>query len=839
MSESGDEIVVWQRALAQAQGGHTSLAAWSKQVAARFAASGGAVLAHLSGTVVARFPPGDVADAVEVALDLLDEADAAGVVVSFGVAHGPLSVQAGIPTGAAIESAETLAVRARSGEVLLDPAARDRARGLFLFSRTVGAGAHANRAASIDRTHPRRDTSTAAIARLGPIPLTPATEALLPVLTAALSQRPPALALLRGPVGAGAVELIRAARAALSPAALVELGGATHGVAPLGSLRAALTRDPGTQLLVSSLTDVERAPLDAVMGGQLVPHEPLRAALTLAATRAEGAVWFLLSPLAAMDAATLSIVAAVEQAVPSVACVSRLGVDTPLPPELERIAERVELTLPPLRTSDARVVAQAVLGEATPTDVARRVAVLGGDAPASVLEAARAMIGAGDLVLDGASPERRFVWRGAPRGGVKAIALDALLAERLDQLDDESRRLLELVTLMPEWAPRAMLDALAAADGLRARAIPRSLDRLVREGWLGPGEMPRPASSFLRRFVGSACPPARTAEVHRFVAAQLAPSERMAEEGERALHLVLGGRESEGVTRLLAVAEALVAAGYGSSGAQLALVVLSTDAPFAERERAQKILLAFPRRHMGAHGELGTDAPSVEMLLPLEAMEPGPRGRTVPPPPRPSAAQPDRAALDSHDEIADEVASDDASVPDAAVEAETEAEDEAASAETPLELEPEPASEGEEEAVDEETELHLELRDAIRRRDFDALDRLAERAIAVGSDMQAVARIRALAAALRGDLAGAQQRLERMHGSAAPRDRRALLAEAMVALRGGRHSPAIRLALRALADARRATDERGEAVALFTLAACFRAAGRPNDAALLEARVDA
>jgi hypothetical protein len=61
----------------------------------------------------------------------------------------------------------------------------------------------------------------------------------------------------------------------------------------------------------------------------------------------------------------------------------------------------------------------------------------------------------------------------------------------------------------------------------------------------------------------------------------------------------------------------------------------------------------------------------------------------------------------------------------------------------------------------------------------------------------------------------------------------------MVALRAGRAPSAVRLALSALADARRAADERGEAVALFTLAACFRALGRPNDAALLESRVDA
>jgi hypothetical protein len=325
---------------------------------------------------------------------------------------------------------------------------------------------------------------------------------------------------------------------------------------------------------------------------------------------------------------------------------------------------------------------------------------------------------------------------------------------------------------------------------VRARAVPRSIDRLVREGWLTAGETPRPASSFSRRFVASAAPPARSAEVHRFVAEQIPASDRMAETAERALHLVLGGREAEGVRDLLRAAEAFVASGYATAGAQLAMIVLGLEVPDADRTRAESIARAFPRHRALATTDLaaGTDAPSVEMAIPLEALP------ASIPPPRPEEPRTETVAIDD-----------------------------AAEADAP----------------DEETELHRELRDAIRRRDFEALDGLAERAIAIGSDMQAVARIRALAAALRGDLAGAQQRLDRMRQSEAPRDRRALLAEAMVALRAGRSGSAVRLALRALADSRRANDERGEAVALFTMAACFRAAGRPNDAALLEARVDA
>lgn len=795
MADAAEQIVVWQRAVGRAQGSGAALAAWSKQVAARFAAAGGEVLAHLSGTVVASFPPGDVGDAVEVALDLLEDAEEAGLTLSFGVSLGELEHDGALVAGAAIEAAESLAVRARAGEVLLDPAARERARGLFLFARTVGGGAQQNRAASIDRTHPRRDTATAAIARLGPIALTPATEALLPMLRATLGSDTPVLVLLRGPVGAGAVELIAAARTALSPASVVDLGAATSGLAPLGSLRAALARDPGTELLLTPLTPAEREPLDRVLRGELVPRELVCEALALAIDRAGGVVWFVLSPLVAIDPATLAVVSALKQGSRSVACIARVGIDTPLPPELDEIADRVELTLPPLRTSDARVVAESILGEATPADVSRRVAVLGGDTPVSVLEAARALIGAGDLILDVESEDRRFVWRNAPRGGVKSIALDALLAERIEQLDDESRRVLELVTWMPEWAARAMVDVLAAADGLRPRATPRALDRLTREGWITMNDAPRPSTSFLRRFVGSASPPARTAEVHRFVAAALESSAAPLDAAERAIHLVLGGREIEGLTTLVATAEALREAGYAGAAAQIALVVLGTGITGEIGARARAIAAresarpALPLDGGVESFDASGDRPSVEIALPPEMTSPSPAPPAAPEP------RTETVALD----------------------------------------EPSP-----DESPDPESELRLELREAIRQRDFEALDRLAERAIAVGSDMQAVARIRAIAAALRGDLAGAQQRLARMRrNDETPRDRRALLAEAMVALRGGQSSPAMRLALRALGESRRVKDERGEAVALFTLAACFRAAGLPNDAALLEARADA
>jgi tetratricopeptide (TPR) repeat protein len=127
---------------------------------------------------------------------------------------------------------------------------------------------------------------------------------------------------------------------------------------------------------------------------------------------------------------------------------------------------------------------------------------------------------------------------------------------------------------------------------------------------------------------------------------------------------------------------------------------------------------------------------------------------------------------------------------------------------------------------------------AIRRRDFDELERAIQRAIAEGSDLGAVGRIRAVAELARGDIEAARRNLRgaQQRGRA---DRAAQaryhLAEALLDLHAGEPVAGIRAGLAALAASRALHDARGEAAALHTLAACYRALGRAGDAARLEA----
>ena len=128
--------------------------------------------------------------------------------------------------------------------------------------------------------------------------------------------------------------------------------------------------------------------------------------------------------------------------------------------------------------------------------------------------------------------------------------------------------------------------------------------------------------------------------------------------------------------------------------------------------------------------------------------------------------------------------------------------------------------------------------DAVRRRDVAALETLVQRAVASGSDMAAVARFRALSDLLRGDVGGARRAIAKarsFRNARAGGDPRESIAEAAVALGSGDPGAAARLGLRALALARKAGDPKGEHAALRTLAACYRALGREDDAAALEA----
>ncbi len=563
------QLILWHRWLpprADEPEGYGALADWERQVVGRMTVAGAEILARLSGTVVAALEPDEIGDAVETALDLLAEAEAAGVPVAIAATLGPVKTIDGAVTGGAPARAQQLASRARAGELVLGPDARHAAAAEYLFGRQVNAGAGAARGVTVDRAHPRRADASSSVGALSAPVFPPLGDPLLDELEAALTDRSSRTFILRGPVGAGARELVAALAARVEADRVFQLGASPGGLVPLASLRLSLLRRfASPQGVGESMGPV----LARVASGELVPRAELAADLAAhLRPQAGGLAWVVLSPCGLIDGASLAAILDARAAGADFVIIGRLGVDAELPRPLAELDEPLlERTVPALRPSDARVVARAVLGDETEDDVARRVGVLGGETVVGVVEAARTLLATGELVPGPGG----YTWRVGPREGAGAIGTAELLAERVALLDDPSRRLLEVLCVIPDGETRSLLAAAAGRDGLEGGAFDAALERLFRDGFARYPERPRPATSLLRVGVRAAMDPARAAALH------LAVGEALRDRGGReatlpallGYYLYEGGEELEGEARLGGCVEPLVDAGYERAARQI------------------------------------------------------------------------------------------------------------------------------------------------------------------------------------------------------------------------------------------------------------------------------
>lgn len=845
-----ERLVVWHRWLPPKQEdpeAYASIAAWQRSVATRVSVAGGAVLGTIGGAVAASFDPGDLVDAIEIALDLLSEAEEGAFDIAIGVAIGEVARIEDASVGAAIERAQLLASRARAGELVLDAATRALAGGEFLFGRQIGGGAGVGKGTTVDRKHPRRDEHAGAIASLAAPPLPPIIDSVRREIDGALASGASRTFVLRGPVGAGASELVSALERTHRPSQVLSIGASPGGVVPLASLRLALARRLGAPSRVQkAFSGVPGAVLAHVASGALVPERVLAEALAELVRGLEGGrPWVVLNPMSLVDGATLGALLSARALGADFVLFGRFPMDLPLPRPLAELGEEVrELTLPPLKTADARVVAEAILGRGTADEVARRVAVLGGDTVLGVMEAARTLIATGELVQgrDG------FEWRVAPRHGAHAIGTEELLGERLELLDGDARRVLEAACVVPDGWPADRLGEVAALDGIGEHAYARSLETLSREALVADREHPRPASSLLRWHLLGRIPPGRFTELHRFVAdvVRAAGPSSPPLRAELGYYMQEGGLEEEARPHVVYAVEALVEAGYERAARQLSSWLArqgeERDEPLDRSEAFEE----GPPSSEHFLGDLLDEASAEDEARAAPA-------RAIPPPRRADATLPGAAVELARDE---------------------EDEDDAVTRERPLEPPSEIVPHGEgavdaeldallaaplEAAVDAELDAMLAEEDAlpsertsispaplkpfvqdavraVRERDFAGLEQAIRRALAEGSDLGAVGRVRAVAELARGDLEAARRRLResRASGKADPAAQaRHHLAEALLELSDGDPIMGIRATLAALAASRRLGDPRGEAASLHVLAACYRALGRDEQAARL------
>lgn len=729
-----DRLVLWHRVfpptrLEQDEPGE--VAEWIRATTDRLRSVGAEPLGTLSGNTCVAFDLTELREALDAALQLMEDlerSDLGSLGGSVGVATGEVVRAGDLPVGSAIDRAQLLACRARKGEIVVDQATRELCANVFLFGRSVGTGAAALRGQAIDRTMPRRELCRAGIAELNEDIVPPAiAEALAEARQVAA--RGEGHVVLRGPRGAGVLRYIAELELELEPPLVLRVSSVPGALEPFGSLRLALLRRHGRADDVAAALGET---LGRVARGEPVPPAELRRAFE---ERLGSGAWLVLDPVPGIDPSTLTLIGEVAGRAPIVTF-ARVPVDAPLPQPLRELSWR-EVWVPSLRVEDAKEVARAVLGPDTDEDVIRRVAVLGGDTPLGVVEAARTLVAVGDLVHDGA----RFIWRISPRTGVRSIPTEELLAERLTGLEDAPMRLLETIAMTPPGTPRLLVAAVAERDGLSMEVRREATARLRTEAWIANGPQLQPSSELLRRVVMHRMPPARAAELSRFVAEATRESTLGAGplvEATVGYHLAQGGDTEEGALALLRAAEATLDAGYRNAPRRLAAAAVQMHPLGSIRTHASRIARAAP-----------TEGPEAEA----------------------SKAVGDRVS-----------------------------------------------------------QLAV---GALLAGELDVVERTIEAAIAEGRDLAAADRIRAMAHLAKGDTDAAMKafaRLRRQNPDDLRGRARASLTLAWILLHAGDAEGGVRACLDALAAARRLKDPRGEAAALHTMAACYRALGRVAEA---------
>jgi hypothetical protein len=773
-SES-ERLVLCQRATA-ASGTFEDALTWRRAVATRLEVAGGEALGGVGASVVFAFDPLELDDVVELALGLLQDAadEQPQLEVACGLALGEVvrlpEDAGGGSAGAAIDRAWLLAARAETGELVFDAPAQALSEGSLLFRRMLQAGSVSGHV--LDARHPYKRQCRELLRALQPPELSERGSQAFDQLRALAAQPGRMHVVLRGPQPHTALDWLQRLADEAHPILVLHLAQRGSGLQPLGALQRALGGS-SARLFGAQLEPALREVLEVWLQGGTVRRreavDALSALMRVASAHGER-VWIVLRELRELDSPSLAI---------CTEAVERSGVD-PLvwvladdpslaPPVLLRGVGHEVVVIDPLSAPERVRVAQSVLGNATDAEIARRVALAGGETSLGIAEAARTLVAAGDLVLeDGA-----FSWRAQPRATSLPIPVEALLTERLAGLDAPAQRLLEAVCTAPLGAGFELAAEVAALDGLTTDAIERAEHQLRREAWLdGSGQLG--ALEFaVHNAVRNAMPPARAAELHRFVATALARQLTVLRgpafgSALLAHHLAEGGREREASIALLDAAQAATEAGFERMALRLAALARKLDASIETASRARGL----------AH-----------------------RVETGPPPATNTLAS---LPVSPHAE--------------------------SAPGHAPIEIEAADPKQMAGSAVRAAIW-------AIVYGDVESAERALDVALAAGWDTAAAQRLWSIAQLRRGDVPEAVRTLKQANTNASEPGggMREAIAAGLILLEAGAVIDAVRSVLEALSAARRAQDRRAERAALELLAGCYRALGRAHEAERIDA----
>jgi hypothetical protein len=644
-----------------------------------------------------------------------------------------------------------------------------------LFARELLASGA--RGQALDPTHPDKRVCRAALAQLAPLPLSPnavaVLEELLMIARAPGQQRVG----LYGEVSSAAIEIVEHCVRALEPPLVLRMSRKAGGYQPLGSLCVGLRGlwPEDGMLAAAPLRAEVRAVCSALLSGASVTRSDVVDALVglcRAYMHSGKRPFLVLDSLHEIDPATLGVVAeTVMTPELDILLVMSVPPDVGVPAQLVPANELFRLEVPAMSTADAEYIAESLLRLPEGSEVAQRVALLGGESSVGVREAARTLVAAGDLVLR----QDQFGWRIAPRSSQGALPLESMITERIAGLGPSAYRVLEALCVVPPDATRALLDQVLTRDGLPVEEIESGFAQLRAEGFAEGSLSLGLADAAIRGALRTNMPAARGAELHRFVADVLGVERALPGfgSGELAYHLAEGGLEKEAAAALIDAAKAAANTGFQRVALRLLATAVKLDGSVDIRRAARELART-------------VDA-SIVPRAPAGSLPPAPAGNSVPSTPAEDA--------DDYEELKSE------------------------------DLKP---------AVFNMAQSAMRSAiQALEREDFDGVERWLDAAVAAGFGKAAAQRMLAITQLARGEMHHATQTLQRSHSEDAPpgvraRDR---LSWALVRMTTGDVMLAVRDALDALALSRRIEDTSGQLAAMSVLAQCNRILERTPDAA--------
>lgn len=783
-----ERLIVWQRWLPPAESSPEAVAQaalWRIASRERFVRDGGELVVELGGTAVFALDPRQVVKSIEGCLALVSEfepnsRDSGSI--SFALTMGPLERTAEGPLqGDALDRAQALASVAEPFEIILDASVQASASTVFLFGRQV-EGLKGIRGEAIDRRYPRRADCARALLHLARPRLSSTAQNQLGAFRHVASTVGRHRVLLMGPYGAGASSWLRQIAEEMEPSTWLDVRSQSSALAPLSGLMYALRRLSESKSLERVLSNPEEsdrqalASLRAVREGRAVSRRDTIIALRhyLSRTHEQRGrhVLITVNPGPLIDPGTVGVMAEVTRdGGPDGLVVLRLPLDAKAPEAFARGGNLAEIRVPGLAQAEARGFALSMLGKGASSDIARRAAAMGGNTPLGVAEAVRVLVASGDVVFaDGG-----FRWRRGPAGRLSTHTVEALVEERIDQLSQGVRHMLQTLALVPDPDEADVVSEVADAEGLRDSVREDAIEELVALSLLERSPLGLSLSTIVRSVTVAGIAPPRLIDLNRAIARALErrlPSQDAFSRATFAYHLARGGRAPEAVGILLEVAASAGQLGFLRSGVRLAAAAVEFDPTDSTRARAAKLAESLSER-ASATRKPRADRPDAAGKQPPKG-SPSPSSETA----EQAESPPDSATLSAQ-------------------------------------------------------ALHQAV-EAILGRDFDAVERALELVVAAGRDGPSVDRLRAMTALVKGDRTGALRLLDNARLREENATPRTAIATALVLIETGELGAAVRQTLHALALARAASDLPGERAAIATMAACYRKLGRDEDALALE-----